>query len=107
MILHIVMFNWKEDVSKEEVDRVNEAAAQLPEKIPSIKGLQCGSDLGFRTGNSSWGLMALFQDRAGWQAYQDHPAHKALVSDFVAPLRVGGRQAIQIEVPDDWKMPPQ
>lgn len=105
MILHIVLFNWKDDVTKEQVEKVNQVVAQLPAKIPSIRGLQWGSDLGFRSGNSSWGLMALFQDRAGWQAYQDHPAHKSLVSDYVAPIRVGGRQAIQIEVPDDWKIP--
>lgn len=105
MILHIVFFNWKDDVSKEQIDKVNQAVADLRGAIPEVKGLVWGSDLGFRDGNANWGLMALFQDRAGWQAYQDHAAHKTLVSDYVAPIRVGGRQAIQIEVPEGWKMP--
>lgn len=100
------MFQWKDDVTKEQVEKVNQAAAKLRDAIPDVKGLLWGSDLGFRTGNASWGLAALFQDHAGWLAYQEHPAHKILVSDFIAPIRVGGRQTIQIEVPDGWTMPP-
>jgi hypothetical protein len=46
-----------------------------------------GPDLRFRDGNGDYALVATFPDRAGWDAYQAHPKHKAFVRNFVVPLQ--------------------
>ena len=53
-----------------------------------------GSDLRFRDGNGDYALVATCDDRAAWDAYQMHPAHKAFVRDHVTPLQAA-RVAIQ------------
>ena len=101
MVLHIVLFQWNEGVTEAQVDALNEAIAGLPAQIPELKDLQWGSDLGFREGNSSWALAALFEDQAAWHAYQVHPAHVAVVQNFALPI-TGRRTAIQIKAPESW-----
>jgi hypothetical protein len=53
-----------------------------------------GPDLSLRDGNGDYALIAAFRDRAGWDAYQAHPVHKAFVHDFATPLQAS-RTAIQ------------
>ncbi|MEQ1885497.1 MAG: Dabb family protein [Bryobacteraceae bacterium] len=98
MILHLVLFTWKEGTTAEQVDALNKAMAELPGQIPELKDLKWGSDLGFREGNASWALAATFEDQAGWQAYQVHPAHQAVVKNLALPI-TASRNAIQISLP--------
>lgn len=102
MLLHIVLFKWKEGTTKDQVAAVTAEMAKLPGLIPELKALQLGSDLKFRDGNADWALAALFEDQAGWQAYQVHPAHQAVVKNFAAPI-VASRDAIQMPAPAGWK----
>lgn len=102
MLLHIVLFKWKEGATKEQVDAVQAAMAKLIGTIPELKALQLGSDLHFREGNADWALAALFEDQAGWQAYQVHPAHLAVVQNLAAPI-LASRTAIQMPAPAGWK----
>jgi hypothetical protein len=102
MILHLVLFQWKDGVTKAQVDELDRAMAALPAQIPEIKSIQCGSDLGYREGNASWAIAATFDDKAGWHAYQVHPSHQAVVKEVAAPI-MASRTALQFEVPEDWK----
>lgn len=100
MILHIVLFNWKEGVTEAQIDALNRAMAALRKAVPEVKALQFGTDVGLRaTGNAHWGLAALFADADGWRTYQEHPAHKALLSDHIVPI-MASRLPLQISVPD-------
>lgn len=102
MILHIVLFKWKEGVTKDQVDALDAAMAKLPTAIPELKALHWGSDLHYRDGNADWALAALFENQADWQAYQVHPAHQAVVQNFAAPI-LASRNAIQMPAPANWK----
>jgi len=102
MLLHIVLFKWKEGTTKDQVAAVTAEMAKLPGLIPELKALHMGSDLGFRDGNADWALAALFEDQAGWHAYQVHPAHQAVVHNLAAPI-LASRNAIQMPAPADWK----
>jgi hypothetical protein len=101
MILHIVLFKWKEGVTKEQVDAIDAAMAKLPAAIPQVKQLHWGSDVHFREGNADWALAAIFANQADWQAYQVHPEHQAIVQNLVAPI-LASRAAIQIPAPASW-----
>lgn len=102
MILHIVLFKWKEGVKKEQVDAVDAAMAKLPAAIPQVKQLHWGSDVHFREGNADWALTAIFANQADWQAYQVHPDHQAIVQNLVTPI-LASRTAIQMPAPANWK----
>jgi len=102
MILHIVLFKWKDGVSEAQIRALDAAMAKLPAAIPQVKSLHWGSDVRFRDGNADWGLAALFEDQAGWQAYQVHPEHQAVVQNMVVPL-LASRTAIQMPAPAGWK----
>ena len=103
MLLHIVLFKWKEGTTAAQVDAVQAAMAKLPSQIPVLKALYMGSDLKFRDGNADWALAAVFENREDWQAYQVHPLHQAVVKDFAAPI-LASRNAIQLPLPADWKV---
>jgi len=103
MILHIVLFKWKEGVTKDKIDAIDAEMAKLIPAIPELKALHWGTDLHYRDGNADWALAALFEDQAGWHAYQVHPAHQAIVQNLVAPI-LASRTAIQIPAPAGWKV---
>ena len=103
MILHIVLFKWKEGVKKEQVDAIYAAMAKLPAAIHKIKRLVWGSYVIFREGNADWALAAIFANQADWQAYQVHPDHQAIVKDLVTPI-LESRTAIQMPVPAAWQV---
>ncbi len=89
MIVHIVIFNWRDGVASKDVDALR---AAIDRTLPLLNGVQSfrhGPDLQIRPGNGDYALVATFANEDAWRGYQDHPAHKALVSDFVAPLRKG------------------
>lgn len=96
MIIHAVIFTWKDGVTRADVEGV---AAALDDMRPSVAGLLSldhGPDLALRPGNGSYLLVARFQDEAAWRAYQSNPAHKRVVSEVISPL-LASRVATQVE----------
>ena len=101
MILHIVLFRWKEGISSDQVDALSREMARLPDVIPELKYLQCGPDIHLQTRNPGfdYGIVAHFIDESAWHLYFDHPAHKAVVLQFANPI-VEQRASVQIHLPD-------
>jgi hypothetical protein len=48
-------------------------------------------------GGYEFAIVADFADRDGYLAYRDHPDHRAVVEQFIAPI-VAERAAIQYEM---------
>ena len=95
MILHTVMFRWKDGVTAERVAAVTMAVHALRGAIPGLLSIQGGPDIGLRSGNPDYLLLATFADEAAWHAYQAHPRHKALLSEVIDPI-LFQRQSMQI-----------
>src|SRR5688572_8116376 len=82
---HVVLFKFKDDATKEQVQEIVTAFQGLPKKIDGITAFEWG------TNNSPEGLaegfthcfVVTFKDTASRDAYLPHQAHK----DFVAVLR--------------------
>ena len=81
LLRHIVLFQFKESASDEDVQRVVDAFRALPDKIPQVHGFEYG------TNNSPEGLneglthafLITFKSEADREAYLPHPAHQQFV----------------------------
>lgn len=81
MLRHVVLFQFKDSSSEEDIDRVVDAFRALPEKIPQIADFEYGVD------NSPEGLsgglthcfLVTFRSEADRDAYLPHPDHQAFV----------------------------
>lgn len=79
VLRHVVMFSFKPGTTPEQIKAVEEAFAQLPQKIDTIIDFEWG------TNNSPENLaqgfthcfFLSFRDEAGRAAYLPHPEHKA------------------------------
>lgn len=98
---HVVLFKFKADATKEQVQEVEKAFAALPTKIEEIKGFEWGTDVSVE--GKSEGLthcfIVTFADAKGRDAYMKHTAHdefvklagprieKVVVVDFVSQTK--------------------
>ena len=81
LLRHVVNFKFKEDSSKEDIQKVVDAFRKLPSQIPQIADFEYGTD------NSPEGLakgfthcfLVTFKSEKDREAYLPHPAHKAFV----------------------------
>ena len=81
LLRHVVMFEFKEDASESEIQKVVDAFRALPSKIPQIHDFEYG------TNNSPEGLneglthcfLVTFKSEQDRAAYLPHPAHQAFV----------------------------
>ncbi|WP_375381839.1 Dabb family protein [uncultured Sphingomonas sp.] len=87
MVTHVVIFSWREGAAPEDVARLRDGLDRLASDLTDLGTIRHGADLRFRHGNGDYALVATFADRAGWDAYQADPRHKALVRDLVAPIQ--------------------
>jgi hypothetical protein len=95
---HIVLFKFREDAPKAEVEKVEKAFAAMRKSIPEIQGFEWGTNVspeGKEQGFTHCFLVT-FRDKAGLEVYLPHPEHrkfgamlkglieKVLVIDYVA-----------------------
>ena len=86
LVTHVVLFTWMAGVTAQQVGAMREALDRMAEELAHLTTIRHGPDLGLRNGNADYALVATYSDKAAWDSYQSHPAHKAFVSDFVTPL---------------------
>ena len=95
MFRHIVVFRFVEGASAEQVAAVSQALATLPNAIPELRRYHLGADAGLVEGNWHYGVVAEFDDEAGWQRYRDHPEHLRIIAEKIRPI-LAERAAVQI-----------
>ena len=95
---HVVLFKFKAEATKEQVQEVERAFAALPTKIDVIKGFEWGTDVSVegRSEGLTHCFIVTFADAKGRDAYMKHAAHdefvklagprieKVVVVDFVS-----------------------
>ena len=59
---------------------------KLPGLIAELRGYDVGPDAGINQGNYDFAVVADFDDRAGYLAYRNHPAHRAVVDKHITPI---------------------
>lgn len=93
-VRHVVLFTWRDTTTTEQVEAVATALRRLPEVIPGIRRFELGADLAINDGNADFAVVADFASLEDYLAYRDHPEHRAVVTDVIAPL-LASRTAVQ------------
>jgi hypothetical protein len=97
MIRHVVLFAWTPEATSEQKQRVADELRALPPQMSGLSGYHVGPDAGIIDGNFDFAVVADFDDPASYLAYREHPAHRAVVDQWITPI-VRQRAAVQYEV---------
>ena len=81
LLRHVVLFKFKEDATKEQVQEIVNAFRELPKKIDTIVEFEYGTDVSVENLAQGFthGFVVTFRDEKGREVYLPHAAHK----DFV------------------------
>lgn len=96
MVHHTVLLRFIAEATDDQVEAVVEGLRALPEQIPEIRSYRVGRDAGFAEDNADVLVLATFDDQAAWRSYQDHPAHRAVITELIAPIKAS-RHAAQLD----------
>lgn len=96
MIHHIVCFRFKPDTPAEAIAAAGAALKGMQGKIEGIHGVHWGPNLAPSMTEYSHVLTVILDSMDSVARYAEHPVHKAVIADFLAPIRVA-RFAIDIE----------
>jgi hypothetical protein len=94
MIQHVVLITFTPEATDEQKQELVEGLEALPGLIPAIVSYHVGLDLGLADGNAGIGVVAQFGSEAGWATYRDHPEHRRVIDELIAPIRAS-RATIQ------------
>lgn len=97
MFVHAVTLRFKPDAAVADLAALQAGLAELRGRIPSIRRYEFGADAGIGAGNGDFAIVAAFDDVDGYAEYRDHPAHKHLITNLLAPV-LDSRTAVQFEV---------
>jgi hypothetical protein len=86
MIKHVVLLNWKEGVSQQQIDRVGQELGRLKDEIEEIRAYEFGPDAAIFRGNASYALVAEFETEDAFKRYVTHEKHQAFLSDVAGPI---------------------
>jgi len=96
MIRHAVMFRFKPGTTAAHIAAISEGLGGLPHAIPEIAEYHFGADIGVNDGNFDFAVVADFAGTDDYLAYRDHPLHRALIAERIAP-HVEARAAVQFD----------
>jgi Stress responsive A/B Barrel Domain len=97
MIRHVVLFTWVPEATSEQKQRVVDELRTLPPQMSGLRAYHVGPDARIIDGNADFAVVADFDDQASYLAYRDHPAHRAIVDQAIAPI-AGQRMAVQYQI---------
>ena len=80
MLVHIVMFAFKDENKEANLLQVKRMLEALPSKIESLNRMEVGIDISKSERSFDLVLTSTFEDQAGLSAYAVHPAHLEVVS---------------------------
>ena len=97
MIHHIVLFSFKPGTPAGSIAAAGAALEQMPAQIPDIRWIRFGINQARGTSEYSHALIVGLDDMAAVDRYAGHPHHKAVIAEFLAPIR-DARLAVDVEV---------
>ncbi|MBO2446760.1 Dabb family protein [Actinomadura barringtoniae] len=93
---HVVLFRWAEGTTTGQAEEVASRLSALAGVIPEVGSLSIGTDAGVNPGNFDFVVVGDFASKDDYVAYRDHPAHRAVIDEFIKPI-LAERAAIQYE----------
>ena len=85
---HVVLFKFKSDATREQIQAVEEAFAELPKKIDTIQAYEWGTDVSpeMRSQGFTHCFLVTFRNAEGRDAYLPHAAHQEFVKQVLPIL---------------------
>lgn len=80
MLVHIVMFQFKEENKEANLARVKTMLEALPGKINTLHSMEVGIDISRSPRSFDMVLVSQFEEQAALDVYATHPAHMEVVS---------------------------
>ena len=94
MLHHVVLLRFVPGTEDAHIDRIIDELRGLPERIDVLDGYRVGRDLGLAAGNAHLVVIADLADAAAYATYRDHPEHRRVIQELVAPV-LEHREAVQ------------
>ncbi len=79
MLVHIVMFVFKDENKEQNMIRVKGLLEALPLCIETLDSMEVGIDISSSDRSFDMVLVAMFDDHEGLEFYATHPAHLEVV----------------------------
>lgn len=79
MLVHIVMFQFKEENKEANLKQVKRMLDALPRQIQTLKSMEVGIDISKSERSFDLALISMFDDQEGLNFYATHPAHLEVV----------------------------
>lgn len=95
MFTHIVVLTLAESAEPTAADDIVAGLRALVGQVPGLLSARTGQDLGLAAGNATLIGILEFESEQAWRDYGTHPAHKALISEKIAPV-LAGKAALQV-----------
>lgn len=82
VVRHVVLFDFKESATPEQIEKIERDFAALPQKIEKIKALEWGTNISPENLAKGYThcFLVTFANEADRDAYIVHPAHKQFAS---------------------------
>lgn len=80
MLVHIVMFVFKEENKEANMVRVKTMLEELSSKVETLKSMEVGIDISRSERSFDMVLTSTFADQEGLNTYAVHPAHLEVVN---------------------------
>jgi hypothetical protein len=79
MVVHIVLFHFKEENKQEHMQKVSKMLHGLLESVPTLKSMEVGINYSDKERAMDMSIITSFDDKAGLEAYAVHPEHLKVV----------------------------
>ena len=80
MLIHIVIWKYKPEITGERREEHRQKLRALKNVIPEIVDLKVGADVLHLARSYDTGLIATFRDQAALDVYTEHPTHQAVAA---------------------------
>lgn len=90
MIVHIVMFKFKENNKAENIAKTKVMLEALVEKIEPLESMEVGVDFNGSERAMDLSLYSTFETKEGLATYATHPAHLEVVA-FIKEVTEAGK----------------
>ena len=80
MVVHIVMFQFKDDDNKEEyISKASNMLNALLDSVPTLRSMEVGKNFDTSDRAMDLSIITSFDDKEGLQEYDIHPEHLKVV----------------------------
>ena len=98
MIRHVAVFRFRPTFTATERDHWMSLLRALPAQIPELRSMTVGVDILGAAASHELAIVADFDDLAGLEAYNRHPAHVEVLR-ISAPVKLS-LATVDFEMPD-------